>query len=709
MPEDFTEYQAEDEREHSREASLSAPTGPPNLPGYQLAECLGQGSFGEVWAGIQERTGQEVAVKVLRQRRGLDLSLFAREVERLSVLSEHPNIVTLLDADLKHDPPYLVMPKLQTSLAEQVGASPEKVERWLQQVAEALNYTHDKGILHCDIKPANILIDEEGRARLVDFGQAVGTDKTEGNYGTLGYMPPEQTEPGTLPSTRWDLYALGATAYHLLTGDPPRLTEDDRSHISQSFHGLERLEAYREHVKTTPLVWIEQKNDLVDEDLSSIVMRCLTPTPEHRTDSARALLDDLERRRKDLPVMSARPWKKDYVLRKWFKRNWVTTILALTVAVLMGTPVAWLATDPLPSLKPFDAPTPVAPLQRPEVKPLELEIKAASQYEEIIYDRAQQRQALGKETLASQPELENQLHEAASESRCFDMRGPELAATLRGMAEVLDERGEFDRAFRLSLDFLLIGDRSVLEAEDQYRLRRNLLEYRLLPLEVILARPLEKVSTKELATALERLNELSNKRITAEQILQHRQDKLREKLTERQRAVLEPQLQSEMSWFQRFGTVGGFWGFAQGELVGEQAREPRESGWGLVSRTLRKWLHPVKHGALVKYAEVLARSDGAFLLDEAALLDEWAAGEALLQGLRIRVALILYERERGSPAGSLGDLVPRYLPVIPMDPCARTPREMVLEAGRVYSKGPVGSWYRPAYLPRYVEEMPIGE
>ncbi|MCA9780489.1 MAG: protein kinase, partial [Candidatus Eremiobacteraeota bacterium] len=143
----------------------------PDIPGYDLRDVLGTGAFGQVYRGTQKSTGQTVAVKVLfTVNEGL-----REEVRRLSQVADHPNIVTLVDANLDHDPPYLVTPYLPGSLQERVPASPNEanimlVTQWFESSARALQFVHARGMLHCDLKPANILLGEDEQPRLVDFG-----------------------------------------------------------------------------------------------------------------------------------------------------------------------------------------------------------------------------------------------------------------------------------------------------------------------------------------------------------------------------------------------------------------------------------------------------------------------------------------------------------------------------------------------------------
>lgn len=298
-------------------------TGVPKLPGYTLTHRLGAGTFGEAWSGVQTSTGQKVAVKIfLRQRVNWDQ--FRTEVQRLIDVAEHPNVVTLLDANLDHTPPFFVMPLLGRSLAEIEQAAPEQVAAWLEQIASGLQYIHGKGILHGDLKPANILLDERGQSRLADFGQSFAREGEGYNLGTPGYMAPEQLaraleKQDWQADERWDVYAVGATAYRLLTGQVPRL--DDRSRHSLSSSGVtERLLVARE-VSQNPLRPVRDLNPRVDAELAAIVEGCLEALPAFRYGNATELLEELRRRRERLPLHVRRPWPASYLLRRAVARG----------------------------------------------------------------------------------------------------------------------------------------------------------------------------------------------------------------------------------------------------------------------------------------------------------------------------------------------------------------------------------------------------
>ncbi len=321
------------------EAEPSA--GTPTVEGYRLESRVGVGSFGEVWAATQVRTGQSVAVKVLATLPGLDWRYFRQEVERLQEVAEHPHVVTLLDADLNGQPPYYVMPLLRNGSLAQLAERPsvEQVAGWLKEIAGALQFMHDKGLLHCDLKPSNVLLDEQGRTRLVDFGQARLREAASGVLGTLGFMAPEQAEPRAVPSVRWDVYSLGATAYFLLTGAMPRLTSEDLSTLrSGSVGSSERIALYRGLLAAAPLTPVRQLNPAVDPELAIIVERCLENHPDYRTANASDVIVDLVRRERHEPLLCRRPWTRGYRLRTWIRRPssiLVTTLVACVLALLV--------------------------------------------------------------------------------------------------------------------------------------------------------------------------------------------------------------------------------------------------------------------------------------------------------------------------------------------------------------------------------------
>lgn len=311
----------------------------PAIDGYILVEKLGAGAYGEVWKAWQRRTGKRVAVKVFPRRHGVDWLLLQREVERLIKLDKHPHVVSLLDADLTGDPPYFVMELMEGgSLARYVDpakpASAEAAARWAEELASALCYVHGKGILHCDIKPANVLLDDEGRVRIADFGQSRITSESSGALGTLYYMAPEQAltlrqNERLCPDVRWDLFGLGATLHAVLAGRAPH--EARLRPALDDADGLEkRLELYRDGIRAA-----EPPAPPADPDLAAIVRRCLEPWPEKRYANVDAVMADLVARREGRPV-SPLAASAPYRLRKFVGRNAAAVALGGLLAVALG-------------------------------------------------------------------------------------------------------------------------------------------------------------------------------------------------------------------------------------------------------------------------------------------------------------------------------------------------------------------------------------
>ncbi len=211
------------------------------IPGYELLRELGRGVYGVVWEARHEKTGREYAVKVFQRP-----VVAETELEWLARADRLPRVVTLHDARLDHNPPFLVMPRLAGSLGEArfAGAPDEQVADWLQQIAEGLTSLHETlGICHCDIKPSNVLVDENLHLYLADFGKAAYLGAEIGHLGTPGYMAPEQALESEIPSLEqgraWDVYGLGATGHFLLTGQRPRVSDE----FCLSLDKMERAEA----------------------------------------------------------------------------------------------------------------------------------------------------------------------------------------------------------------------------------------------------------------------------------------------------------------------------------------------------------------------------------------------------------------------------------------------------------------------------------
>jgi hypothetical protein len=297
--------------ERSLEISRRTEQPPANVPGYTVLRCLGEGAFGSVWLARENNTGKQVAVKFYTHRRGLDWSLLNREVEKLAVLYTSRHIVRLLDVGWDSDPPYYVMEYLDNGSLSSFLADgpipPHEAVRICRSILQALVHAHGSGILHCDLKPANVLIDAEFEARLCDFGQSRLSDEQKPSLGTLFYMAPEQADLKAVPDARWDVYALGTLMYHMLCGAPPYRTPENEALIRSTDSLEERLAVYRRIVRHSPRPTEHRRVRGVDKPLAEIVDRCLHLNVEKRFPNAQAVLDALdlrEHQRSRRPMMA---------------------------------------------------------------------------------------------------------------------------------------------------------------------------------------------------------------------------------------------------------------------------------------------------------------------------------------------------------------------------------------------------------------------
>jgi eukaryotic-like serine/threonine-protein kinase len=201
---------------------------------YAEPRLIGHGGMGEIYLAEDRELGRKVAVKVLADRLARDEALrsrFTREALAAARLSSEPHVVTIYDVGESQGHPFIVMEYLGGgTLGERArdrAVDPDEALDWLGQVSQALDAAHSGGIVHRDVKPANLLFDDRGEIRVVDFGVARVVDETTGQLtaagtvlGTAGYISPEQAR-GEPASAASDLYSLGIVAYELLTGGRP--------------------------------------------------------------------------------------------------------------------------------------------------------------------------------------------------------------------------------------------------------------------------------------------------------------------------------------------------------------------------------------------------------------------------------------------------------------------------------------------------------
>lgn len=308
-----------------------------SLDGYELLEPIARGGMGIVYRAKDQRLNRLVALKMLIADGGLTPSeeqRFRNEAEAIALL-DHRHIVPIYAVGEQAGQPYISMKLLEGgSLADQLSrftAVPQEAARLLVPIARAVHYAHQRGILHRDLKPGNILLDGEGQPYVTDFGLAkrVGAaarnlTPSGGIVGTPGYMAPEQTagRKGAI-TTAADVYGLGAILYTLLTGQPPFEAESVMDTLVQ--------------VCTQPPQPPRKRNAAVDRDLELICLKCLEKEPHHRYPSADALADELERYLDGKPLILTRPVSGRERLWRWCRRNPIPATLLTTIVLLLAT------------------------------------------------------------------------------------------------------------------------------------------------------------------------------------------------------------------------------------------------------------------------------------------------------------------------------------------------------------------------------------
>lgn len=270
---------------------------PADLGYYEVIEKIGEGGMGVVLKARDRTLGTIVAIKILSQVRvnREALERFDRELKVLSQL-DHPNIVRAVDQGLTAGVPYLVLEYVDgIDLRQQVktrGPLPINQARdCLLQAAEGLDYAHDKGIVHRDIKPGNLLLDKHGVLKILDLGLA--RRENDGSswsrltqsgqmLGTSEFMAPEQAQNPRLADPRSDIYSLGCTLHYLLMGRPP-------------YRGRNAAVTLVQH-REAPVPSLQSRRADVPESLDKVFQKMLAKDPQQRYQSMAELVAALEGR-----------------------------------------------------------------------------------------------------------------------------------------------------------------------------------------------------------------------------------------------------------------------------------------------------------------------------------------------------------------------------------------------------------------------------
>lgn len=292
---------------------------------YLIIREIGKGGMGIVFEATDQNTSTPVAIKILNPQNAPEsnaVARFYREIQACQALS-HRNIVPIYDVGEHNGVPYYVMPFiLGTSLETLLQFQQEKISVRLAvhiafQIALALGHAHQRGVIHRDVKPSNIMITNEV-VLLTDFGLArpewAAKMTATGNIlGTPAYMSPEQIQGMSYLDGRSDIYSLGVCLYEMLTGKPP-------------FRGNNLAEIFDQILKQNPLSPHQLFPEKIPQSLSYITQKAMSKSVEDRYQSAEEMAEQLRRFLRDLPITISTP----KILLPYIKKNcrhWIAVII----------------------------------------------------------------------------------------------------------------------------------------------------------------------------------------------------------------------------------------------------------------------------------------------------------------------------------------------------------------------------------------------
>ncbi|HEV8683598.1 MAG TPA: protein kinase [Actinomycetota bacterium] len=350
---------------------------------YEIDSVLGEGGMAKVFRGTDNVLGRTVAVKVLGSQFARDetsVTRFRREAQSAASLN-HPNVVSVYDTGSDDGVHWIVMEYLEGRTLKEViqeegPLEPQRAAMIARDVALALATAHEKGLVHRDVKPANIMITPSGETKVMDFGIARAVTSTGDPtltrtgfvMGTAAYLSPEQAE-GKPVDARSDIYSLGCVVYQMLTARPP-------------FDGDSPVVVAGKHLSEEPEP-ISRINPLVPREVEAVVARAMRKNPEERYQEAREMAGDLSHAATgELPLGAAagaatepvpRPGGDTRVLptvvpeplRESFRRSpWLPAALVLALLAVLAMVAAFLlfrggtpATRESPRQTPAESPT----------------------------------------------------------------------------------------------------------------------------------------------------------------------------------------------------------------------------------------------------------------------------------------------------------------------------------------------------------------